>query len=141
MSVLHRTFSKPTLPAASSAPDGSIGPLAAPRTSEAPTEPDHLSETSPARSELDRHGRVRRTRAGGAWIAVLAGAAVLTFLLVFVVQNSHAVTIHFLGLSGSVSLAVALLLAAVAGVLLVAILGSTRIVQLRRSVKRRARPR
>jgi uncharacterized integral membrane protein len=61
---------------------------------------------------------------------------VLILLLVFVLQNSRTVAIHFLGLSGHLSLAVALLLAAVLGVLLVAIPGTARIIQLRRSVKR-----
>jgi uncharacterized integral membrane protein len=49
------------------------------------------------------------------------------------------VPIHFLGASGHISLAVALLLSAVVAVLLVAIPGSVRILQLRRLVRRTAR--
>src|SRR5690349_6964583 len=97
-----------------------------------------LPATAPAqaRSELDKQGRVRRTRAGGIWSAVIASAANLILLLIFVLQNSSIIRIHFLGFSGSLSLAVALLLSVVGGVLLAAIPGTARIIQLRRSVKR-----
>jgi uncharacterized integral membrane protein len=53
-----------------------------------------------------------------------------------VLQNSSTIRIHFVGFSGSLSLAVALLLSVVGGVLLAAIPGTARIFQLRRSVKR-----
>jgi uncharacterized integral membrane protein len=58
--------------------------------------------------------------------------------LIFIAQNSRTVTIHYLGFEGQASLAVALLLAAVAGLLLVAIPGTARIMQLRRALKRNA---
>jgi uncharacterized integral membrane protein len=80
---------------------------------------------------------VSRSRAGGLWIASVAVAVLLVLLLVFIVQNSRRVTIHFFGLHGHFSLAIALLVALVGGVLLVAIPGSVRILQLRRTVKKR----
>jgi uncharacterized integral membrane protein len=61
---------------------------------------------------------------------------VLVALLIFIAQNSAQVSIHYFGFHGRISLAVALLLAAVAGILLVAIPGTVRIVQLRRTVRR-----
>lgn len=54
--------------------------------------------------------------------------------MIFIAQNSRAMTIY-LGFEGQVSLAVALLLAAVAGMLLVAIPSTARIMQLRRALK------
>jgi uncharacterized integral membrane protein len=60
---------------------------------------------------------------------------------VFIAQNSQKVTIHFVGLHGHFSLALALLATAVGGILLVAIPGSVRILQLRRVVKKQRRSR
>jgi hypothetical protein len=48
-------------------------------------------------------------------IALIAGTAVLAVVLIFIIQNAHAVTINFLGAHLHLSLAVALLLAAIAG--------------------------
>jgi uncharacterized integral membrane protein len=89
----------------------------------------------------DVPGQVPRTRTGGVWVGLTSAAAVLILLLIFILQNSHNVTVHFFGFHGKLSLAVALLLAAACGVLLVAIPGTGRIVQLRRAVKKPHRPR
>jgi uncharacterized integral membrane protein len=82
---------------------------------------------------------LRRSRSGGLWTGLILSAIVLVFLLVFILQNQIAVTIKFLGFSGSVPVGVALLLAAIAGLLLVAIPGGVRIMQLRRAARRAAR--
>lgn len=82
---------------------------------------------------------VRRSRSGGLWTGLILSAIVLIFLLVFILQNQIAVTIKFLGFSGSVPVGVALLLAAIAGLLLVAIPGGVRMMQLRRAARRAAR--
>lgn len=82
---------------------------------------------------------LRRTRAGITWVGVIVFAVVLVLLLIFILQNTQAVQISYLGATGHVSLAVAMLLAAVAGVLLTAIAGSLRIWQLRRRLRRSAR--
>lgn len=79
---------------------------------------------------------IARTRTGGLWTGLILSAVVLVFLLVFIVQNLDPVTIQFLGFAGSLPLGVALLLAAVAGLLLVAIPGGMRILQLRRVARR-----
>jgi uncharacterized integral membrane protein len=89
---------------------------------------------------LDRRGRVRRTRAGGIWVGLIASAIVLIVLLVFILQNSQTVVIHFLGFSGHLSFAVAMLIAAVCGLLLVATPGTVRIMQLGRALKKTASP-
>lgn len=65
------------------------------------------------------------------WFSIL-GAIVLAILLVFILQNLDQVPIEFLGLSGEVPVGVALLLAAIAGGLIVAIAAGLRILQLRR---------
>ncbi|KAA5838150.1 LapA family protein [Saccharopolyspora hirsuta] len=83
--------------------------------------------------------RLARTRTGGIWVSVVVAAVVLVFLLVFILQNSDGVTVHFLWMAGNLPLGVAMLFAVLAGALLVALVGTARILQLRRSAKHRAR--
>jgi uncharacterized integral membrane protein len=70
---------------------------------------------------------------------LIAGAAALIVVLIFIIQNAHAVNIAFLGAHLHLSLAVALLLAAVAGALAMAAAGTARITQLRRIMRRNRR--
>jgi uncharacterized integral membrane protein len=84
----------------------------------------------------ERRPPLRRTRASATWVGVIIAALILIALLIFIVQNSGQVSVHFFGFRGRISLAVALLLAAIAGIVLVAIPGTVRIVQLRRAVRR-----
>jgi len=79
---------------------------------------------------------VRRTRLGGVWVASVLFALVLLLLLIFILQNGAKVDIKFFGANGHLPLGVALLLAAVLGVLLVVLPGSARIIQLRRTARR-----
>jgi uncharacterized integral membrane protein len=80
---------------------------------------------------------VARTRSGMLWTGLILSALVLLVLLIFILQNSTPVQINFLGASGTLPTGVALLLAAIAGLLLVAIPGGLRILQLRRAARRR----
>jgi uncharacterized integral membrane protein len=83
-----------------------------------------------------RHRALRRTRMGGVWVALALSAIVLLLLLVFILENEQKVDIAYFGVHGHLPLGVALLLAAVAGALLVLIPGTMRIVQLRRTARR-----
>jgi hypothetical protein len=58
-------------------------------------------------------------------------AVALFLLLIFILENSQSVSIGYFGAHGHLPLGVALLLAAVLGVLLVALPGTARILQLR----------
>jgi len=71
-----------------------------------------------------------------AWLAVVTLAVVLILLIVFIAQNTETVAVSFLGFKGHAPLAVALLIAAVAGLVLAAVAGTLRILQLRRRVRR-----
>ena len=57
-------------------------------------------------------------------------------LVIFIAQNTQTVEVQFLGLEGTTPLAVALLIAAAGGILITALAGSMRILQLRRRVRR-----
>jgi uncharacterized integral membrane protein len=95
--------------------------------------------TVPTAQSPESEPVLRHSRSGGLWTGLILSAIVLIFLLVFILQNQISVTIRFLGFAGSVPVGVALLLAAIAGLLLVAIPGGVRIVQLRRAARRAAR--
>jgi uncharacterized integral membrane protein len=71
------------------------------------------------------------SRVGATWVAAIGFAVVLLLLLIFVLQNNQKVEVSFFGAHGNTPMGVALLLAAVFGILLVAIPGSVRILQLR----------
>jgi uncharacterized integral membrane protein len=101
--------------------------------------PDNAAPTKrPIPAGFDRRGHVRRTRAGAWWAGLIAAAILAIALLIFISQNSQDATINYLGFSGQVSLAVALLAAVAGGVLLVAIPGAVRMAQLRRALKKNA---
>jgi lipopolysaccharide assembly protein A len=99
-------------------PDGRP-PAAAPQA--APGPPQHV---------------VKRTRAGGLWLAIGSFAVVLLLLLIFILENGRGVDVAYLGAHGHLPLGVALLLAAVLGAGTVAIPAAARIAQLRRTARR-----
>ena len=106
---------------------------------EHPTPSDNHTSDADSTPPAQVGTAVPRSRTGGLWVAAVAFAAVLLLLLIFVLQNGQRVDVSFLGLHGHLPLGVALLLAAVFGVLLVALPGTARIVQLRMLGHRRGR--
>lgn len=100
-----------------------------------PTSPDSPAPSRQPESAVPRH-RGLRTRISGMRTALIVGIAALTVVLIFIIQNAHAVNISFLGAHLQLSLAVALLLAAIAGALIMAAAGTARITQLRQIMRR-----
>lgn len=74
-----------------------------------------------------------RSRTSGVWVGLILSAVVLIFLLIFILQNPTPVQIVFLAWTGALPTGIALLFAAIAGVLLVALPGAARMLQLRRA--------
>lgn len=105
-------------------PGGAQAPEAS--TAEVPAQGEQETETGTP-------GKLKRTRTSVAWAAVLVALVLLVFLLVFILQNLEATTVDFLGFSGSLPLALAMLFSAIAGAALVALLGVARMIQLRRA--------
>ena len=118
-----------TLPPPS--PNGDAPPAPA-----APTPATPAQAASPATTP--RRGPLG-SRIGTARTALIAGALVLVVVLIFIIENAHAVTITFFGAHLRISLAVALLLAAIAGALIMAAAGTARITQLRMTMRRNRR--
>lgn len=93
--------------------------------------PERGSAEAPAKGRPPR-----MTRAGAVWVAIAAALILLVLLIVFILQNPTKVNVHFLGLQGTLSLGMALLIAAVAGGVVVAIAGTARVTQLRMNARR-----
>lgn len=79
-----------------------------------------------------------RTRTSAAWIGIVLAILLVIAVLIFILQNNHSVRIEWLGLHVTLSLAIAILIAAVAGALVPVLAGGARIVQLR-VARRRAK--
>ena len=79
---------------------------------------------------------LRGSRTSGFWAAVIVLALLLLLLAIFILQNTQKVEVTFFGWNGQAPLAATLLIAAVAGALVVAAAGALRILQLRRRIKR-----
>lgn len=78
-----------------------------------------------------------RSRAGALWVGICIAALLLVALIVFMLQNTQLVVVSFLGMQGSVPLAVALLIAGLAVGLIALVVGTIRITQLRRRLHRK----
>lgn len=98
-----------------------------------PVLPD--DQQGPDTAAAQPSSKLKRTRTGIAWVAALVALVLLVFLLVFILQNLESTTVDFLGFSGSLPLALAMLFSAIGGAALVALIGVARIVQLRRAAR------
>ena len=119
---------RPTHSASEAATEG-VAPACSGGAPSAPVHPEPRSR--------EPRQQVKGTRAGRVWVAVCAAALITVLLIIFMVQNTHTVQVTFLGMTGSTSLALMLLIAAVGGILLTLIVGSVRIIQLRHAIRRR----
>jgi lipopolysaccharide assembly protein A len=94
------------------------------------------SSSPPAAPRQAPKARGMHTRISAMRTSLIAAAAGLIVVMIFIIQNAHAVNISFLGAHLRLSLAVALFLAAIAGALIMAAAGTARITQLRRIMRR-----
>ena len=102
------------------APEGQSGPGQAP------------TELSPAESPMAPEAGQRqpgRTRSSAAWFGLVAAALMLVLLLIFILQNTRSVKITYFTVTGTIPVGVALLFAAIGGLLLAGLV-SLRIWQL-----------
>jgi uncharacterized integral membrane protein len=118
-------------PAPVTEPPAEAAPPADTATQAAPTQ----AGPAPAAPSL----KPKHTRTSGLWVAVGFFAVLLLLLLIFILQNGKTVDVSYMGAHGHLPLGVALLLAAVSGVLLVVLAGAARISQLRTVARRHRR--
>ncbi|NLU81518.1 lipopolysaccharide assembly protein LapA domain-containing protein [Rhodococcus sp. HNM0569] len=104
-----------------------------------PDEPGTLPPGSPTVPEQsgDQWQKVKHTRAAATWTGLVIGILVLIVLLIFILQNLESTDIQIFGWHGTLPLGVLLLLAAIAGAVIMALAGGIRILQVRRAARRR----
>ena len=102
-----------------------------PQTSAEPAAPTSEAQSRPTRRTP--------TRTSGMWTGAVAGTILALLLLIFILENTQSVKVSFFGADGHVALGVALLLSAVAGALIVALIGAARMAQLRVRARRAER--
>ncbi|MFC9517164.1 lipopolysaccharide assembly LapA domain-containing protein [Nocardiaceae bacterium NPDC056970] len=83
----------------------------------------------------DQH-KLGRTRAASTWTGLVIGIAVAILLLIFILQNLDSVTFQLFTWHFTLPAGISLLLAAIAGALIMALAGGVRIIQIRRVAKR-----
>ncbi|KQB86627.1 LapA family protein [Corynebacterium lowii] len=118
--------STPTYDTAADAP--TAAPASAPEVAEMQGSP---AKTSPAKPQ--------RTFAATTWAALIIGALLLIVLLVFIMQNQQSVELTLFAWSFSFPAGVGFLLAAIAGALIMALVGGVRMMELRRLAKKNSR--
>jgi uncharacterized integral membrane protein len=114
---------------------GTVEPHATRAVTPAGSEP---TPADPQPSGTDRSrdkDPLRGSRTSGVWIALAVVGILIVLLVVFTLQNTQEVGVAFLGWEGQLPLSAAILIAAAAGILITALAGSLRILQLRRRVK------
>jgi uncharacterized integral membrane protein len=102
---------------------------------EAPSS-DGERQADASQDRANSTGAVPRTRTGMAWVGIFIAALLGIALVVFIAQNTQRVEVSFLWMSVQTPLAVALLIAGVGSIMLTLIIGSARILQLRREVRK-----
>ena len=110
---------------------GDLAPITSP-DSDVQSAPD--PEFVPERPATNS-GDVAHTRTAALWTGLVVGAVVLVVLLVFIVQNLDSVTVQIFAWQLDLPLGISMLLAAIAGALVMAMVGGARILQVRRSAK------
>ncbi|MGV0367773.1 LapA family protein [Corynebacterium aurimucosum] len=104
------------------ATEGSVEPV--------PTTPDY---------ENQNDGKVKGSFAASTWIALIVGFLLLIVLIIFILQNQHQVPLNFLNWSVQFPAGVTYLICAIAGALIMALVGGWRMFELRRQVRKQAR--
>ena len=91
-----------------------------------------LSPTTTAREDA----KVEKSIAGSTWVALIIGAILLILLLVFIMQNQENVQLQLFAWEMTFPIGAGMLIAAITGALIMALVGGVRIMQLRRQVSR-----
>jgi uncharacterized integral membrane protein len=93
-----------------------------------------MNEPTPAQSPTQPNpaNKSEKSKVGVVWLTLAAIIMVLLLLIIFILQNSMTVHIKYFGAKGSLQFGVAMLIAAVAGALITLLVGSVRIIQLKK---------
>ncbi|AXK44390.1 LapA family protein [Brachybacterium saurashtrense] len=99
-------------------------------------EPTRTDPAPPAdSSELDPV-EAGASRSAGLWISLILGAIVLVLLLIFVIQNNVTAGFRYFSAEFDLPLGVAMLFAAIAGALVMALVGSVAMIRMRWTIRK-----
>ena len=98
--------------------------------------PPVVAEPSTGNLAAEQAEDVQFTRAAALWSSLIVGFLILIVLLIFITQNTASTPFTFLGWHWDLPLGVAILLAAVCGGLITALVSAARMFQLRRAAKK-----
>ncbi len=99
-------------------------------------EPPVAAEPPSGSPSAGQASDVTFTRAGALWVSLILGFLILTVLLIFITQNTESTAFTFLTWHWNLPLGVAILLSAVLGGLITALVSAARMFQLRRTAKK-----
>lgn len=91
------------------------------------------NEKKPTKNEKRK---VKGSVAGTTWVSLTVGLLLLILLIVFILQNQQKVELQLFAWTMNFPIGVGMLIAAIVGALIMVIVGGTRIMQLRKQVKR-----
>ncbi|WP_058235865.1 LapA family protein [Devriesea agamarum] len=111
-------------------PTAEPSPTSARRSTAAPA-PAPKVKASPESADHQGGGKT-----AAVWISLIIGAVILVLLLVFIIQNSASTQFTYFSAQFSLPLGVAMLLAAIAGALVMALVGSVRMLQMAMRIRR-----
>ncbi|WP_408925582.1 lipopolysaccharide assembly LapA domain-containing protein [Corynebacterium sp. YSMAA1_1_F7] len=80
------------------------------------------------------HREVKKSLAGATWVGLIVGVLLLIVLLVFILQNQESAELQLFAWTMTFPIGVGMLIAAIVGALIMALVGGVRIVQLRKQV-------
>jgi lipopolysaccharide assembly protein A len=127
----------PTTDATTDQPSGEELPTGDPGATPSPTATEAVPATGSDRAEPTHPAP---TRLSAIWTAVVVAVVLLIALIIFIAENTQQTKINFLWAHGSGPTAVVMLIAAVAGAVIVIVAGIARIIQLRRRQHRTDAP-
>lgn len=105
------------------------------------TEADSDAAAEPAAERSPRRGRPRSPGATGSfagttWVAMIVGLVILIVLIVFIMQNQQQIELNLFAWSFQFPAGIGYLITAIAGGLIVAMVGMVRIIELHRQVRK-----
>lgn len=124
------------------APGGSAAPDASPTGTEADARDRRTAAgpSDPGPQRTGGHDAEVEPRSGGRtaalWISLILGAIVLVLLLIFIIQNNVPAQFEYFTAQFQLPLGVAMLLAAIAGALIMALVGSVRMFQMSWTIRK-----
>lgn len=98
--------------------------------------PAGQSPTGPAPTGTSRVEKQSGGMSAGMWFSLILGAIIVVLLLIFILQNNVPAQFQYFGWQFQLPLGVAMLFAAIGGILVAGIIGSVRIFVLGRKLKK-----